>query len=364
MTEHALRPATLPTTTASSVERRFALARRRSRLLLGGSFALVFVVIGAGLLIGSVSLPATDVLGILLHRLGFSVPVTWTQAAETIVIELRAPRVLTALAVGGALALAGATMQGLLRNPLADPYVLGTSSGAALGAAIGLLIPVSFALLGLGLVQLLAFVGALGAAAVVYRLSRTSSVSSITSVLLTGYAVGSLLAAGLALTMYLAGSTLRQILNYLLGSFALASWQQLALGLPLILIATVLLLLRGRSLNALLLGEETAAHLGIDVRRERLILLSLSTLLTAAAVAMAGLIGFVGLIVPHAVRLVVGPNARSLLPISVVLGAVFLCAADTVARIPGEVPVGIVTAVVGAPFFLYLLRRYRSTYQL
>jgi iron complex transport system permease protein len=181
---------------------------------------------------------------------------------------------------------------------------------------------------------------------------------------LTGYAVGSLLAAGLALTMYLAGNTLRQIFFYLLGSFALASWQQLVFGIPLIVGASIVLLARGRALNALLLGEDTAVHLGIDVRRERLILLGLSTLVTAAAVAMAGLIGFVGLIVPHAVRLVVGPNARALLPISAVGGAVFMLGADIVARLPGELPVGIVTAVVGAPFFLYLLRHYRAGYQL
>jgi iron complex transport system permease protein len=364
VTDQALRPSTVGATLASAVAARFALSRRRSRLLLVGAVVALFVAVVAGLLLGSVPIAPSDVVGILLHRLGLDVPVTWTPSAETIVIELRLPRLITALAVGCGLSLAGATLQGLLRNPLADPYVLGTSGGAALGAAIALLIPVQVALLGLGLVQVLAFAGALGAVAVVYRLSRVGALGSMTSVLLTGYAVGSLLAAGLAMTMYVAGNTLRQIFFYLLGSFSLASWQQLTLGLPLIVAGSALLLLRGRSLNALLLGEETASHLGIDVRRERVILLALASLVTASAVAMAGLIGFVGLIVPHAVRLLVGPNARSLLPISALLGAVFLCLADIVARVPGDVPVGIVTAVVGAPFFLYLLRRYRTGYQL
>jgi iron complex transport system permease protein len=364
MTEHALQPAAVASPVSVAVAARFAGGRRRARILLAASIVLLLLVVVAGLLLGSVALAPTDVIGILLHRLGLAVPVTWSPAEETIVLELRLPRVLMAVSVGTALALAGATLQGLLRNPLADPYVLGTSSGAALGAAVALMVPINVALLGLGLVQLLAFAGALAAVTIVYRLARVGSLNSITAVLLTGYAVGSLLAAGLALTMYLAGNTLRQIFFYLLGSFALASWPQLVLGLPLIAAGSALLLLRGRALNALLLGEETAAHLGIDVGRERLVLLALSTLITAAAVAMAGLIGFVGLIVPHAVRLVVGPNARSLLPVSAVLGGVFLAAADIVARIPGEVPVGIVTAVVGAPFFLYLLRRYRAGYQL
>jgi iron complex transport system permease protein len=268
------------------------------------------------------------------------------------------------MAVGVALALAGATFQGLLRNPLADPYVLGTSSGAALGAALALAVPIKLALLGFGLLHLLAFCGALLAVAVVYRLSRLGELSSLTSVLLTGYAVGSLLAAALAMTMYLSGNSLRQIFFYLLGSFSLSSWPQLVIGLPLIALGSIFIVARARALNGLLLGEDVAHHLGLDVRRERRFLLAAATLITAAAVAMSGLIGFVGLVVPHLVRLIVGPNARALLPLSALYGAAFLALADLVARMPGELPVGIVTAVLGAPFFLYLLRRYRSGYAL
>jgi iron complex transport system permease protein len=238
------------------------------------------------------------------------------------------------------------------------------ASGAALGAAIGVLLPVQFALLGLGLVQLFAFIGALASVAVVYRVSRLGALSSLTTVLLTGYAIGSLLAAGLAMTMYLSGNNLRQIFFYLLGSFSLANWQQLAIALPVIAIGSVLVLTRARTLNALLLGEETAAHLGIDVRRDRLIMLGGATLITAAAVAVSGLIGFVGLIIPHLVRLVVGPNARALLPLSAIYGAAFMVIADLIARIPGEIPVGVVTALLGAPFFLYLLRHHRAAYSL
>jgi iron complex transport system permease protein len=299
------------------------------------------------------------------HRLiGIPGTVTWPASAETIVMELRLPRVLMALGVGGALSLAGVALQGLLRNPLADPYVLGTASGAALGAAIAFLVPVQFALLGFGLVQLAAFIGALGAVAVVYRVSRLGGLSSLSSVLLTGYAIGSLLAAGLAITMYLSGQNLRQIFFYLLGSFSLASWPQVAVGLPIIVLGSIVLMSRARVLNGLLLGEETAGHLGLDVRRERLILLAAASLVTAASVAMAGLIGFVGLVVPHVVRLVSGPNARSLLPLSMIWGAAFLAMADLIARIPGELPVGVITGVIGAPFFLFVLRRYRGGYEL
>ena len=340
-------------------------ARRRPLLLgLGGIVALgVALVLGVGL--GTVAISPADTIGILAERLlGIEVDRTWSAATETIVWDLRLPRVLTSMVVGAGLAVAGATFQGLLRNPLADPYVLGTASGAALGAAIAVVIPIRMAFLGFGLVHVLAFVGALAAVFTVYRLSRINGLSPLTSLLLTGYAVGSLLAAGLAMAMYLSGAALRQIFSYLLGGFDTSSWSQLAGAVPLVAIGSVLILLRARALNGLLLGEEAAVHLGVDVRRERAILLALASLVTAAAVAVSGLIGFVGLVVPHVVRLIVGPNARVVLPLSALGGAALLAFADLAARLLGEIPVGVVTAVIGAPFFLFLLRRSRSGYEL
>ena len=328
-----------------------------------GAMVALGVAVVAGIAFGNVAVPAGDTIGVLAQHLGWPVATSWPASAETIVMELRLPRVLTAALVGAGLAVAGTTFQGLLRNPLADPYVLGAASGAALGAAIAVIIPVSVVWLGFGLVHLLAFSGALIAVAVVWRLARTTSLSSLTALLLTGYAVGSLLAAGLSVAMYLSGAQLRQIVFYLLGGFSGASWPQLAAAAPLVVIGSVLILLRARSLNALLLGEETAANLGMNVRRERAILLGLASLVTAAAVAVSGLIGFVGLIVPHVVRLMVGPNARLVLPLSALVGAAFLTFADLVARIPGELPVGVVTAIVGAPFFLVILRRTRAGYE-
>ncbi|HVM30277.1 MAG TPA: iron chelate uptake ABC transporter family permease subunit [Candidatus Limnocylindrales bacterium] len=338
--------------------------RRRPVMLAFAGLALCALVLALGVALGSVGIPLADTVGVLLHRLFGWPAVSWPASTETIVFELRLPRVLTAMAVGVGLALAGATFQGLLRNPLADPYVLGTASGAALGAAVAMTVPLQMVVLGIGLVNVSAFVGASLAVAVVYRLARAGGLGSMTSVLLTGYAVGALLAAALALVMYLSGNSLRQIFVYLLGSFALSSWPQVLIGLPIITLGSTVILLRARVLNAMLLGEETAGHLGLDVNRQRLVLLGAATLVTAAAVAMSGLIGFVGLVVPHLVRLVVGPNARTLLPLSAIYGAAFLGAADLLARLPGELPVGVVTAVVGAPFFLYLLRRYRASYAL
>jgi iron complex transport system permease protein len=349
-----------------------ARARTRSRAVVRRPIAIALIGVAllalalvAGIGAGSVAIAPADTLGILGHRLlGLGIPRTWAPAAETIVMDLRLPRVLTAMIVGGGLAVAGATFQGLLRNPLADPYVLGTASGAALGASIAVLIPVRTLILQFGLLHALAFLGALGAVFVVYRLSRVGASAPMTSLLLTGYAVGSLLAAGLAMAMYLSGTGLRQIFAYLLGGFEASSWGRLAVAAPLIGLASVAILLRARSLNGMLLGEEAAAHLGVDVRRERAVLLALASLATAAAVAISGLIGFVGLVAPHVVRLLVGPNARLVLPLAALLGASLMVGADLAARLLGEIPVGVVTAVIGAPFFLFLLRRARAGYEL
>ncbi|MBF8289232.1 MAG: Iron transporter permease [Chloroflexi bacterium] len=340
------------------------LARRPVTVAAVG-LVLLAVALVAGIAAGTVPIAPADTIGILARRLlGLHVTPTWTAAAETIVIDLRLPRVLSAMVVGAGLATAGAAFQGLLRNPLADPYVLGTASGAALGAAIAVLIPVRALILQFGLIHALAFVGALGAVLVVYRLSRVGASSPMTSLLLTGYAVSSLLAAGLAMAMYLSGAGLRQIFSFLLGGFDSSSWGRLAVAAPLIALASLGILLRARALNGMLLGDDAAAHLGVDVRRERAILLALASLATAAAVSVSGLIGFVGLVGPHVVRLLVGPNARLVLPLAALLGASLMVGADLAARLLGEIPVGVVTAVIGAPFFLALLRRTRSGYEL
>jgi iron complex transport system permease protein len=356
---------TAATATAGSRARSRPSLARRPLVLAGIGLTALVVVLVAGVAAGSVFVPPGETVAILAQRLlGLDLGVTWSAAAETIVWELRLPRVLTAATVGVGLAVAGATFQGVLRNPLADPYVLGTASGAALGAAVAVILPVRAVVLEFGLLHGLAFAGALGAVWLVYRLSRVGGHGQMTSLLLTGYAVGSLLAAGLAMAMYLSGTGLRQIFAYLLGGFDSATWVRFATALPLIAGASGLIAIRARALNGFLLGEEAASHLGVDVRRERAILLGLASLATAAAVSVSGLIGFVGLVAPHVVRLAVGPNARLVVPLAALFGAVLMVAADLAARLVGEIPVGVVTAVIGAPFFLALLRRTRAGYEL
>ena len=348
-----------------------ALASRRPTVAWIGRARRRPILLGAG---GLIALGVALVLGIFFTGLGnnprvipsplIGKPMPAFAGTTLEGGEFSSARVLTSMVVGAGLAVAGTTFQGLLRNPLADPYVLGTASGAALGAAIAVVIPIRVAFLGFGLVHVLAFLGALAAVFTVYRLSRIGGLSPLTSLLLTGYAVGSLLAAGLAMAMYLSGAALRQIFSYLLGSFDASSWSQLAGAVPLVAIGSAFILVRARALNGLLLGEDAAIHLGVDVRRERAILLALASLVTAAAVAVSGLIGFVGLVVPHVVRLIVGPNARVVLPLSALGGAGLLAFADLAARLLSDIPVGVVTAVIGAPFFLFLLRRSRSGYEL
>jgi iron complex transport system permease protein len=343
-----------------------AAARARDRRLWLIAAGLVLAVAGAvlGVAFGSVSIPFGDTVTIVIdHVLGTHLS-TADPATQAIVWDLRVPRVLMAMTVGTALAVAGATFQGLLRNPLADPYVLGTASGAALGAAIGLLIPIHALILGFGLANALAFVGAIVSITVVYRLARVTGLAPLTGLLLTGYAVASLLAAGLTMAMYLSGAALRQIFMYLLGSFDQASWERLAWALPAVVVGSIVIATRARALNGLLLGEQAAAHLGVNVERERPLLLALASLVTAAAVTVSGLIGFVGLVVPHIVRLLTGPNARAVIPISALWGAVLLVYSDLAARVFGDIPVGVVTALIGAPFFLALLRRARTGYEL
>jgi iron complex transport system permease protein len=342
-------------------------ARFRSRPVVVGlvGLGLLVVALVAGVTVGSISIGPADTLGVILKRtVGLDVGAQWTAATETIVWELRLPRVLTAALVGAGLAVAGATFQGIVRNPLADPYVLGTSSGAALGAALAIVLPVGFSIFQFGLVNLWAFVGAMAAALLVFRLGGSGGPGGMTRLLLTGYAVGSILAALLTMAMYISGANLRAIFSFLLGGLAGASWERLIIATPLIVVSSVLIGFRAHSLDGLLLGDAAATHLGVEVRRERTLLLVLASMTTAAAVAITGLIGFVGLVVPHVVRLLVGAGARRVVPISAIFGAVLLVSADLVARLLGDLPVGVVMAVLGAPFFLVLLHQTHSGYEL
>ena len=336
---------------------------RTRRLAIGGTLLLVIVAVTA-IGIGAVALTPGEVIAAIAQQFGISVGSPVSASTSSIVIELRAPRILAAIVVGAALAVAGGAFQSLLRNPLADPYVLGTSSGAALGAALAFLVPISGAAWELGGVQLAAFVGALLSVALVWRIAGIGrGEERIAGVLLVGYAVASLLAAALSLVMLTSGANLRAIFGFLLGGLDGASWPRLAAAAIPAVAASLALALRGRPLAAFLLGDEAATHLGVNVQRERKITIALASLATGAAVALAGLVGFVGLVVPHLVRLMVGPDPRAVLPLSAIGGALLLLIADTLARTIG-VPVGVITALIGAPFLLWLLQRARAGYAL
>lgn len=306
----------------------------------------------AALLVGRYPLTLQDLVQLLGHWLGGGVAPDTT---ETVVLRVRGPRIVAALAVGAALALAGAAYQGLFRNPLVSPDILGVSAGAALGAVLGI-----FWSLPVMMIQALAFAGGLLAVLAVYALaSRFRQHDPLLVLVLTGVVLGTLLGSAISLLKYLADpyDQLPAITFWLLGSLAAVSPADLLALLPTLGIgALVLHLLRWR-LNVMTLGEEEARALGVDTRRVRLAVVGAATLVTAAAVAVAGIVGWVGLVIPHAARFLVGPDFSRLLPTTLLLGAGFLLAVDTVARTLSamEIPLGVLTAVLGTPLFLWLL---------
>jgi len=330
---------------------------------------LAALLAGAGLVAvatGSVSLPLRETALIIASRLpglGDEIVPYWPSSHEAIIMSLRLPRVLLAAVVGAALAVAGGSFQGLFRNSMADPYIIGVSSGAALGAALAITLRPPVNLLGMGAVPAAAFAGALATVFTVYSIARTGRQVPVGSLLLSGVAVGAFLSALVSVVIVFSRPEMSEIVFWLMGSLVGRGWTHLVVALPYLAAGSAVLLYYARDLNALLLGEEEATHLGVPVERVKKVILAAASLLTAAAVATCGVIGFVGLIVPHIVRLVTGPDHRTLLPVSGVAGALLLVLADLAARTvvrPAELPVGVVTAAIGGPFFLYLLKRSRS----
>lgn len=340
--------------------------RRLLILLALGAFLLFCLLIAVSL--GAVPISPLDIIKMTLNKTGlFHFTATWQSSDETILFLIRLPRVIAGSLVGAALASAGVLFQGMLRNPMADPYIIGTSAGAAFGATIAMMLPVSVAFLSFGLVPIAAFFGALGAVLLVYNLAKVGGKTPIVSMLLAGFAVSAMLAAIVFLMVTLSSRTglLQNVYSFLMGSISVSGWNQIIIVAPLIIGAIVAARFLAFRLNALSLGEEGAAYLGIDVERDKLLVLALGSLLTAAAVSISGLIGFVGLVVPHAVRLVLGPDHRLLLPAAALSGGAFIVLADLFARTvlaPSEIPIGIITAIIGAPFFIYLLRHTRREY--
>lgn len=335
----------------------------------GGAFlALLLFSIVVCLSLGSSKLPLSEVWGILLHRIpGLSALAghgSWQESSEQIVLKIRMPRVVLAIVAGACLSLAGAGFQGVLRNPLADPYSLGVASGAAVGAAFLMLSGLQFAGLGQWTIPVVAFGTGMITLAIVLRLAREHGRIRMETLLLSGVVLQAFLGSMVSFMVTASHKVVNDILFWTLGSLALRGWPFTAALLPYLLIGFVVLLAYARALNLFALGERQAAHLGVRVERTKVIVLAASTLMTAGAVAIAGTIGFVGLVVPHLVRLLAGQDYRLLLPLSALLGGTYLLWADTIARTlfgSTEIPLGVVTAFIGAPFFAYLLKRKKGT---
>lgn len=339
----------------------------RVRLLIVGGVMLLGLLVAITISIahGSSNIPYGDVAGILLSNLGIGSQAAYPDAQIRIILMVRLPRALAGALVGGALAIAGATMQGIFRNPLADPGTIGVSAGSGVGAVLA--ITTGLAASSLWTLPLFAFVTGMSAALLVYILSLHNGRTHTSTLLLAGVAVNSFLGAVTSTLLLMAADygEVQAILTWLVGGLRGRGMAYVDIIVLPILISTGLLYAYGRDLNLLLLGEETAQGLGVNVARTRFTLLMLASLLTGTAVSIAGGIGFVGLIVPHALRLIIGPDHRLLLPASALGGAIFLVLCDTAARLliqPAEIQVGLITAMLGAPFFLFLLWRNRRQF--
>ncbi|HEY5476588.1 MAG TPA: iron ABC transporter permease [Tepidiformaceae bacterium] len=329
---------------------------------LGIPLLLITLVVAAS--IGPVQIDPRNTASIVLNHLHLAGLSGRVSGAEDVIIwQVRLPRVLTAGLVGATLAASGASYQAVFRNPLADPYLIGVAAGAALGATTAIVSPLPLDFYNFGYLAAFAFVGAMLAVGLTYELARVGRTIPPTAHILAGVAVSAAASAGTTLLMMLNESRVLVVFSWLYGDFTTSSWSKLWSILPYVAAALLVLVMLGRRMNALQLGEDEAKSLGLRVERLKAAIIITASLATAVCVAISGLIGFVGLIVPHVCRMLFGPDHRVLVPMSIIFGATFLIGSDLGARTviaPQEIPVGILTAAIGAPFFLFLLRRQRQ----
>ncbi|ABY95536.1 MULTISPECIES: FecCD family ABC transporter permease [Thermoanaerobacter] len=314
-------------------------------MYFGTAFSLLVFTMILSISAGAVKIPLQEILNVFLGG--------GSETSRTIILNLRLPRAIESAIVGMGLSVVGTFFQGLLRNPMADPYVLGVSSGAAFGATIAII-------LGLGIFGLsfMAFITSLMTVFFVYTISKTGTRVSMTTMLLAGIAISAFMSAIISLMMLLNHDEFSRIVFWTMGGFSLINWNSVVFTTPIIIIGSFMMYVFSRDVNAILTGEEVAEHLGVNTELVKKIILVTGSLVTATAVSVGGIIGFVGLIVPHISRLIVGPDNRVLVPFSAISGAIFLTFADLLARVilkPMEIPIGIITAAFGGPFFLYLL---------
>ena len=327
-------------------------------LLVLGLAAVIIISTG----MGYIKIPVGAVVKIILSRIAGQL--SWIEGLDqlfpVVVVDVRLPRILSAAIVGGGLAISGVIFQGILLNPLADPYTLGVSAGAAFGASLALLLNIG--LLGSYSVPLFAFVGAVGTLLFVIYLSSASGGVSSNNLILSGIIVAAILSAGISFLKYIADEQVAVIIFWLMGSFASKTWMDVSLTLLLVGIGFCVFIFYARDLNLMSLGNRTASSLGVDTRKVTIILLITASLVAAICVSVSGIIGFVGLLVPHMMRLLTGPDNRRLVPVSLLTGAILLLVADTITRavLPSEVPIGVLTALIGGPFFCYIFRKQQT----
>ncbi|MDP4095309.1 iron chelate uptake ABC transporter family permease subunit [Paenibacillus sp. P96] len=340
----------------------------KRKLIVYGLAGLILLILTVLIClgIGSVRLPVQHIAGILIHHLpwiGSYITPFWEGPTEQIIVNVRLPRVLLGMLTGAALALAGAAFQGVLRNPLADPFTLGVSSGASVGAAFLIYWGLQYSFFGLWTLPLVAFTTGILTLYLVILLARENGKIPTQSLILSGVVMQSFLGAVVSFLTAMSKETVNEILYWTMGSLGLKGWAYPGIILPYVILGLILLCSKARVLNMLALGEGQAAYMGVNVDRTKLWVLITATFLTAASVSVCGVIGFVGLVVPHMIRLLTGPDYRLIIPLSALGGAIFIVWADTAARTllaPTEIPLGVVTAFVGAPFFAYLLQRNKK----
>jgi iron complex transport system permease protein len=358
-----------------NVESTFLQRTSRWKLIITLLVVALIITVIVSLGLGSTSVPVQDILTIIGKHIpflnSFIDSSSVSAASEAIILEARLPRIIAGVLIGAALAAAGVLYQGVFKNPMADSYVLGVSAGAAVGASASILFGAGVVFFEFRLIQVAAFIGALSAMFLVYNLARVGSRVPVTTLLLCGIAVNFFLFAIVGVLEIMAANKLHDIVFWLMGGYSNVYWQDIWAILPFIIIGIVLAFFYVRDLNLLAMGEETAHHLGVNVERSKQVLLVLASLITAAAVSVCGLIGFVGLMIPHLTRLIIGPDHRILLPTSTIIGAIFLVLCDDLARVLSTLfstmstrdwPVGIITMLFGAPFFVFLLKKKKQSY--
>lgn len=336
----------------------------KRRLVLWGGAGLILLVVSVivSLSLGAAQVPIREVWSIIWRWCFGLIDGSDLSAYERIIIEVRLPRVVLAILVGAALSVAGAGFQGVLRNPLADPFTLGVASGASMGAALAIFTGLQYVLFGQWMIPLAAFVMGMASLVIVMRLASINGKFRTETIILAGVVVQAFCGAIVSLIIALSDQLMNGIIFWLMGSLQLRGWDYTLMLAPYLLIGGVVLFALARPLNLFSLGERHALHLGVNVERTKKIILVTGTLLSATAVSVSGTIGFVGLVTPHLMRLLVGPDYRLLLPLSVIYGGIYVLWADTLARLllsPMELPLGVITAFLGAPFFAWLLVRYK-----